>query len=313
MKQKAKTIVFKVNNDIKEKMIKYFNDLKRDKTPPYAIFQAEEAGTVVTLYNSNKVMFQGPNAISDASIWQGNTNFMNDELLDSKSTKKETEDNFSIPININSIGSDEVGTGDYFGPIVVTATYVQKENIPFLIDLGVRDSKKLSDEFILKNAKKIINKIPYSTLVLSPIEYNNNYSKDMNMNKIKAILHNKVLCELKNKNYDYDYIVVDQFTPKKNYFNYLKETNNLVSNITFMTKAEDKCISVACASIISRYVFLCEIDKLGNSIDMFLPKGAGSLVDEAAVKIIKKYGAIKLKELAKLNFSNTIRITKVIL
>lgn len=313
MKQKAKTIVFKVNNDIKEKMIKYFNDLKRDKTPPYAIFQAEEAGTVVTLYNSNKVMFQGPNAISDASIWQGNTNFMNDELLDSESTKKETEDNFSIPININSIGSDEVGTGDYFGPIVVTATYVQKENIPFLIDLGVRDSKKLSDEFILKNAKKIINKIPYSTLVLSPIEYNNNYSKDMNMNKIKAILHNKVLCELKNKNYDYDYIVVDQFTPKKNYFNYLKETNNLVSNITFMTKAEDKCISVACASIISRYVFLCEIDKLGNSIDMFLPKGAGSLVDEAAVKIIKKYGAIKLKELAKLNFSNTIRITKVIL
>ena len=30
----------------------------------------------------------------------------------------------------------------------------------------------------------------------------------------------------------------------------------LQRNITFMTKAEDKCLSVACASLISRYIFL---------------------------------------------------------
>ena len=55
-----------------------------------------------------------------------------------------------LPIRINSIGSDEVGTGDYFGPIVVTSSYVAKENIDFLLDLKVKDSKKLTDKEILK-------------------------------------------------------------------------------------------------------------------------------------------------------------------
>ena len=48
------TIVFKVSDNIKDKMIKYYQDLKRDKTPPYAIFQAQEADTIITLYESGK-------------------------------------------------------------------------------------------------------------------------------------------------------------------------------------------------------------------------------------------------------------------
>ena len=51
---------------------------------------------------------------------------------------------------IDSIGSDEVGTGDYFGPIVVTASYVNKSDITFLEELGVKDSKKLTDKKIIK-------------------------------------------------------------------------------------------------------------------------------------------------------------------
>ena len=76
------------------------------------------------------------------------------------------------------------------------------------------------------------------------------------MNKIKAILHNKALLTLLNKDsYNYDMIVVDQFVNKTKYFEYLKGNPNVVRNITFTTKAEDKCLSVACASIISRYLF----------------------------------------------------------
>ena len=41
------------------KMSEYFEDKKRPKTPPYAVFQADEADTVVTLYNSGKAVFQG--------------------------------------------------------------------------------------------------------------------------------------------------------------------------------------------------------------------------------------------------------------
>lgn len=206
----------------------------------------------------------------------------------------------------NTIGSDEVGTGDYFGPIVVCACYVTKENIPFLEELGVKDSKKLTDEKILEVVPKFIKKIPYECMILSNKEYNEKYTENMNMNKIKAVLHNKVLMKMTNK-FKADYVVVDQFAQPYVYYNYLKDTN-YVKNITFMTKAEDKCLSVACASLISRYVFLKEFDKLGNSIGMFLIKGASDKVDDMGKKIVEKYGQNKLKEVAKLNFKNTEKI-----
>lgn len=304
------TITLKVSENTKQKMIEYFEDKKRLKTPPYAIFQADEADSVVTLYESGKVVFQGKSADIDANMWKEMEQHLNPtkkiEMNNSEDKKKKEKDNFNPKIYFsNTIGSDEVGTGDYFGPIVVCATYVRKEDISFLEELKVKDSKKLTDEKILEIVPKIIERIPYECIILSNKEYNEKYSYDMNMNKVKAILHNKVLSKMLK--YDYEYIVVDQFAVPYVYYNYLKDTN-AVKNITFLTKAEDKCLSVACASLISRYVFLKEFDKLGNSIDTFLLKGANDKVDELGVKIVNKYGFDKLKDIAKLNFKNTTRI-----
>lgn len=311
------TITLKVSENTKEKMIEYFEEKKRPKTPDYAIFQADEADTVVTLYNSGKAVFQGVSADIDANMWKEMERHLNPtkkvEMTNSNDKKKKEKIIEKVDPKIyyaNTIGSDEVGTGDYFGPIVVTASYVEKENIPFLEELGVKDSKKLTDEKILEIVPKIIKKIPYECIILSNKEYNENYTSDMNMNKVKAILHNKVLNKLKEK-YQADYIVVDQFAQPYVYYNYLKGTN-YVRNITFMTKAEDKCLSVACASLISRYVFLKQFDKLGESIDTFLIKGASDKVDDLGVKIVNKYGFDKLKEVAKLNFKNTEKIKELL-
>ena len=140
------------------------------------------------------------------------------EITNSDEKKKKEKEQFNPKVYFaNTIGSDEVGTGDYFGPIVVCATYVCKENIPFLEELGVRDSKKLTDEKILEIVPKIIEVIPYECIILSNKEYNERYSQDMNMNKVKAILHNKVLSKMLN--YNYDYIVVDQFAIPYVYYN----------------------------------------------------------------------------------------------
>lgn len=313
MKAKTITKVIKVDDNTKEKMIEYFKDTKRDKTPPYAIFQADIGDTVVTLYTSGKAVFQGISADVDASMWEmimkNDDNL--DYFMDNNNPKKEKNNEIDIPININSIGSDEVGTGDYFGPIVVTASYVSKENIEFLTNLGVKDSKKISDEQILKIVPQIIKRIPYKTIILNNKDYNSYHNNDMNMNKIKAILHNKVLYSLLHENaYSYDYIVVDQFESSKSYFNHLKDNKNIVKNITFMTKAEDKCLSVACSSLISRYIFIKEIDKISDKYDIFIPKGASSYVDDIAIKLVNKYGINVLNDIAKLNFSNTKRIIK---
>lgn len=304
------TISFKVSKETINKLNEFYLNLKREKTPPYAIFQADDGDTVVTLYESGKIVFQGRDADLASQFWIETEKIQNKNLDVNNSDKKDKKKDEFIDSKIyhsTSIGSDEVGTGDYFGPIVVTACYVKKEDIPFLEELKIKDSKKMTDEKILEVVPKVIKKIAYESIILSNKEYNLEQQKGYNMNKIKAILHNKVLAKIKDK-YKYDYIIVDQFAEKYVYFNYLKESNNVVRDITFLTKAENKCLSVACASIISRYIFLKEYGKLSKELNIFLPKGAGNKVDEVGVTIAKKYGFDKLKEIAKLNFKNTSKI-----
>lgn len=308
---KTITKVIRVDNDTKKLMNEFYKDIKRDKTPPYAVFQADTGDTIVTLYESGKAMFQGVSADIEAGMWESIRKDKDniDYFVDTKEVNIKKDIEVEIPSNISSVGSDEVGTGDYYGPIVVTASFVSKDNIPFLTELGVRDSKKLSDEQILKIVPKIIKKIPYKTIMLSNKEYNDNYGKNMNMNKIKAVLHNKVLTEMVKDN-NYDYIVVDQFEPEKSYYNHLSDVPNPLKGITFITKAEDKCLSVAVSSLISRYIFIKEMDKLGDKYGIFLPKGANYYVEDIGIKLVNKYGEKILHDIAKLNFSNTNRILK---
>lgn len=309
------TISFKVSDNTKNKLNEFYKDLKREKTPPYAIFQAQDGDTVVTLYESGKIVFQGKDADLASDFWIA-TEKMNNKFLEVNNSDKKDKKKVDLYIdpkiyNSTSIGSDEVGTGDYFGPIVVTSTYVKKEDIPFLKELGVTDSKKLDDEKIMNIVPEIIKRIPYSTYILSNEKYNELHST-MNMNKIKAVLHNKVLVELTDKYNDTDYVVVDEFAKENIYYSYLKEVPNVYRKITFITKAEIKCLSVACASLISRYIFIKEFDKLSKNLNLKLLKGASNLVDEQGAEIVKKYGFDKLREIAKLNFKNTDKIKNLI-
>lgn len=310
-KEKQKTITLKVSENTMNKMAEYFEDKKRLKTPPYAVFQADEADTVVTLYNSGKAVFQGISADIDANMWKEMEKHLNpNKKVDIKVAGEKKNENKKINpkiYNANTIGSDEVGTGDYFGPIVVTAAYVTKDDINFLETLGIRDSKKMTDEHILKTVPQIIKHIPYYTMMLTNEEYNEKYG-NVNMNAMKAILHNKVLTEMAKKYPNYDYIVIDQFAEKYIYYNYLKNIPNVQRDLTFITKAEDQCLSVACGAVISRYIFLKEMEKSSKKYNLNIPKGAGSKVDEVGKTIVSKYGQDELKKIAKLNFKNTEKI-----
>ena len=295
-------VVIRVNDEIKEKMIEYYKDKRRDKVIPYVVFQAEEEDTVITMYESGKVMFQGTSADVDAAMWGV-------QLENTKERKEERKKADLKYYNCSAVGSDEVGTGDYFGPIVVTACYVSKDDIKFLEELGVGDSKKIDDSKILKIAPEIAKRIKYKSVILTNKEYNEKYTKELNMNKIKAILHNKVLYQLVHSDIDkYDYIIVDEFAREARYYEYIKDQDAVQRGITFLTKAEDKNNAVACASIISRYLFLREFDKLCDEIHIPLPKGAGKDVDTIGEEVVEKYGEEKLKDIAKVNFKNTDRI-----
>ena len=314
---KQQTIVFKISDNLKEEMIDFYSDRTLEKKPPYSVFQVKDFDCVITLYESGKVMFQGIGADIEASYWTEQERIKNSrDVLSEINKDKEKKDKKDEELkddrfkNISTIGSDEVGTGDYFGPIVVTASYVDINKKAYLYELGVRDSKKINDEKILSIAPSLIKEIPHVTFILDPENYNKNGIT--NMNTVKAILHNKVLVNLTKKdNYPYNKIVMDQFVYPKKYFEHIAKAPEKVTNITFTTHAEDKCLSVAVASIISRYIFLKEMDKLSSSLNMQIPKGAGTSVDEVGVKIVKQYGFDKLKTIAKLNFKNTDKIKEL--
>ncbi len=309
------TITLKISKNTMDEMNEFFEDFKRPKTPAYAVFQADDADCVVTVYESGKAVFQGKSADISAQLWIERERHLNpNKLVDVKnSEQKDKKDKKEIVIdpkiyNASCIGSDEVGTGDYFGPIVVTSAYVSKENIKWLESIGVKDSKKLTDDKIMEIVPDIIKKIPYKSIILRNSEYNDRYNENNNMNKLKAILHNKVLLALTSEIRDYEYVIVDEFAQKYIYFSYLKESDNVFRNITFMTKGEDKSLAVACASLISRYIFIKEFDKLSEKVDEFLPKGASDAVTDMGKKLVNKFGKDILHDVAKLNFKNTTKI-----
>ena len=304
-----KTIVFKVSDNIKSQMIKHYKDMVTGK-PPYSVFQVKQYDCVITLYESGKVMFQGIGADIEASFWTEQERVINKRNIDEEIKQKDNKENDKTYYYYDAIGSDEVGTGDFFGPVIVSATLVNKASRKLLEDLKIMDSKKMTDDKIRRCAPILMKKIPYVTFTLSNQKYNELCRKGFNLNKIKAILHNKVLYELSNKDIAYHKIIVDQFTTPRSYFTYLKQEgiDEKVTKITFLTKGESKHLSVAAASVISRYIFLEEMDKLSKKYNLNIPKGANEQVDNIAKQIVAKYGKGELEKIAKMNFKNIEKI-----
>lgn len=263
---------------------------KECKTPPYALYQIKTSDCTITAYESGKIVFQGEGA-----------DFYADTSPTIKTKKKYPE-----------CGSDEVGTGDFFGPVVVCATCVEEKDLPLMDSLNIQDSKQLKDSDIINIAPRLMENLTYSLLILENERYNLVHERN-NMNAIKAKLHNQAFIHLTNKLEKLcDNIIIDQFTPEKSYYGYLKNETHIIRNIHFETKAENKYLSVACGSIIARYTFLQAMDQLSEQYDFDFPKGAGSKVDEAGVEFVRKHGFEALKKVCKFHFKNTDKIKELL-
>ena len=120
--------------------------------------------------------------------------------------------------------------------------------------------------------------------------------------------HNHAYLTLSKKHPLPDLKVIDQFAEEKKYYEYLKGVDEVITGIHFETKAENKYPSVAVGSIIARFAFLQEMDKLSEQYQMTFEKGAGEIVDQFGKKFVEKYGVDELKKVAKLHFKNTQKI-----
>ena len=223
--------------------------------------------------------------------------------------RKNEKDNLLFLDVDQQIGSDEVGTGDFFGPVVVCAAYVDHDTMKIIYEYSVSDSKTFSDAKIREIVPLLLKKVHFVCKVLSPEKYNDLQEKGCNMNKIKAMMHNYVLLKLHERCPYVKNVYMDQFTPGDKYYEYLRGTVPVIlKNIIFREKGEIHFPSVALASCIARYTFLQEIDFLNKKYGVKIPHGAGSGVNAFAKKFIEKFGIEEFKKITKKNFKNYLEV-----
>lgn len=295
------TIVLKLTPSEITALIDYYQASKTTTKAQYVTFSAKYNHTTITVYTSNKVMFQGQHAQIEAKRWKS-------ELPEKKAKKTNTTSTATLPKNLATlplIGSDEVGNGSYFGPLVVCATFVGPEQFDTLKQWGVKDSKLLTDAQILALAPKLKTFLLHQELVVLPEKYNQIQPK-YNAVRMKVALHNQAIALLENKVPEAKGALIDQFTPEQTYRKYLaseKKQANLP--LYFVTKGEQYHLAVASASIICRATFLTTLAELSTQANITLPSGAGKASDDVAARIIKTKGIDALRYFAKLHFANT--------
>lgn len=287
------SILLKKNNyeilNFKKALYDYEVDVKEnnDKIKLLVYFGKKGIKTVLQGNNESKIYRDVNEIINGSQLFEDNF----DEL-------KEPE---------IYIGTDESGKGDYFGPLVVAGVYVNQNTKAKLKEIGVRDSKDLTDRKIKILSKKIKEIVgdSFDIISISPLKYNELINKFGNLNKLLGWAHAKVLENLLEKS-NSPAAISDKFGNESILKNALQDKLKNVELYQF-TKAE-KYTAVAAASIIARDKLNRWFEIQCKKLEMEIPKGASSKVEETAKKIKKHYGEEELKNYIKFHFKTTKRI-----
>ena len=295
------TVTLKFSIEEYQKIKEYYSSSSTGEIGEYVDFVAPLKDVVVRGYVSKKarrtVVFSGPEAYEEASKW-GEVTIEN----------KEPEEKLHIVDFGEQIGSDEVGVGDFYLPMIVVAAYMNSRQYQRLKELGVVDSKKMSDKKIRELGPILVKEFKYSKLTLPNSKYNEMILKGKNLNSLKAKMHNRALNNMHKEFEDVIAIYVDQFVSEERYYSYLdKDDEPILKGISFKTKGESRFPSVALASVIARYYFLLEKDKLEAKYGLEFPFGAGKKADEFKKILLDKVGQEEFDNLVKRNFKNYCR------
>src|SRR2546429_9561085 len=171
-----------------------------------------------------------------------------------------------------TIGTDESGKGDYFGPLVVAGVYVPDGGREVLAALGVRDSKTLSDGQVERLSRAVREAYPTAVGALGPERYNGLYAKVGNLNRLLAGAHARVIENRLERIPECREAISDQFGDARVLERALLERGRRIS-LTQRPRAESDPV-VAAASIVARAEFLRRLAALARRFATPLPTGA---------------------------------------
>jgi ribonuclease HIII len=203
------------------------------------------------------------------------------------------------------IGIDEAGKGDYFGPLVIAAAHVDDASAAALLAAGVRDSKALSDTRVSALARRVTRSCRTNVVAIGPERYNALYDKILNLNRLLAWGHARVLENLLAE-VSCTRAIADQFGDERFVREALLERGRAITLVQ-QPRAEVHP-AVAAASVVARAEFLRRLAALGQRFDLTLPKGAGPPVLAAGRVFVQRHGRDALAQVAKLHFRTTRQI-----
>lgn len=288
------TYTSKFNNSEFEKIKAYFESIGAEfSNQQYAVFRAKTPQGVAILYNSGKFLIQG----SDVSelVNHFNATINNQPLAEQKLAINTTSQNIPMP----HIGVDESGKGDFFGPLVIAGVLATDTNSKKFIEAGIKDSKKLTDEKILKLAGIIKANAVHSVVVIGNEKYNELYAKFNNLNKLLAWGHARVIENILEKE-SCSYALSDKFGNESLIKNALIDKGKKITLEQRVRAEED--IAVAAASVLARAEYVNRMQTLSRRYEIELPKGASDKVLQTAKKYSQIYGKDKLNVVAKTHF-----------
>jgi len=257
--------------------------------PPYTVFSGKKKGVSCTLYESGKLTVQGKEMQGFIEY------YLEPEILGT------FDYNYGeVKLDLTPhIGSDEAGKGDYFGSLCVAAVYANGDEIKKLHELGVQDSKKMSDPKIFKLADEIKKLCHHEVLILRPEKYNELYGRFKNLNSLLAWGHGTVIEGVYQKT-SCEKVLIDQFVNPSVMKRFLKREMEMESR----PRAEEDTV-VAAASMLARAGFVRHLERLEKEAGSPLPKGASQKVKDAARLLVAKYGPDALGKYVKLHFKTT--------
>ena len=270
----------------------------RPRRVEYALAAAEGEDCQIVLYQSGKCLVQG----KGAADWV--TFVLEPQVLGE--ARLGYEDVLNPEANAPHMGVDESGKGDFFGPLVIAAAYVDETIAKDLKALNVRDSKTITTDKAAQDlAKKIRARLADKFVVVSigPAAYNRLYATMGSVNRILAWGHARAIENLLEKVPTCPRALSDQFGPEQQIQRALQQKGRKIK-LEQRHKAESD-VAVAAASILARSGFLTAMDKLGEKVGVKLPKGASDKVKQVAGEIAKKHGGAAFLDVAKCHFKTT--------
>ncbi|MDL5051105.1 DUF3378 domain-containing protein [Oscillatoria amoena NRMC-F 0135] len=154
------------------------------KEAPYTTFSASKNKLTVSAFTSGKCLVQG----------KGTEEFV--QFVLEPEVLGEARLGYEFELNPDQLltraGVDESGKGDFFGPLVTAAVFVNGQIVRELKEIGVKDSKRVTSDKAIAAMAKEIRQVPglvHDMISIGPEKYSSLWQRMGSVNEILGWSH----------------------------------------------------------------------------------------------------------------------------